>query len=66
MDCMIKKELAMIAEKHIPELDGRGDLEQHYSDSKDFFETSVWSLEEALMAAYLYGFKCGQEKHKED
>lgn len=64
MNCYTRKQLAMIAEKHIPELDGRGDLESHRSDSEDFFETSVWSLESALMAAFWYGFKCGRHIEK--
>lgn len=55
---MTKKEKQMLyklAAEHIMELEGRGDLEQHMSDSEDFFETSVWSLEAALFAAYQMG-----------
>lgn len=51
------KKLAKIAEKNIPELEGRGDLEARYSDDKDFFETSVWSLKAALIEAYELGKK---------
>lgn len=50
-----EEKLAAIAERCIPSLEGRGDLKQHYSDEEDFFETSVWSLEEALKAAYELG-----------
>lgn len=51
------KKLVKIAEESIPELEGRGDLEARYSDSADFFETSVWSLKAALIAAYELGKK---------
>lgn len=51
------KKLVKIAEKNIPELEGRGDLEARYSDDKDFFETSVWSLKAALIEAYELGKK---------
>ena len=33
------------------------DLERHYWDEEDFFETSVWSLKAALEAAYELGRK---------
>ena len=49
------KKLAVIAMQSIPELAGRGDLERHWSDEADFFETSVWSLKEALEKAYELG-----------
>ena len=49
--------LAKIAEENIPELEGRGDLESRNNDSEDFFETSVWSLKAALIAAYELGRK---------
>ncbi|MDD4291061.1 MAG: hypothetical protein PHX51_02320 [Clostridia bacterium] len=50
-----EKKLAAIAEKCIPALEGRCDLKQKFSDEQDFFETSVWSLEAALIAAYELG-----------
>lgn len=53
------KKLVKIAEESIPELQGRGDLEARNSDSEDFFETSVWSLKEALRAAFEYGKEIG-------
>ena len=53
------KKLVKIAEESIPELKGRGDLEARNSDSEDFFETSVWSLKEALRAAFEYGKEIG-------
>ncbi len=49
------KQLVEIAEREIPALEGRGDLEQHFSDEQDFFETAVWCLKEALEAAYRMG-----------
>lgn len=51
----IEKKLTKIANKHIPELADRQCLKAYYSDHEDFFETSVWSLEEALKAAYELG-----------
>lgn len=55
------KKLVKIAEESIPELEGRGDLEARYSDSADFFETSVWSLKAALIEAYELGKKEAQK-----
>lgn len=56
------KKLATIAMQSIPELAGRGDLEQHWSDDEDFFETSIWSLKEALEKAYELGMQAGAKK----
>ena len=49
------KLLAKIARENIPSLSGRQDLEAMNSDSLDFFETAVWSLADALAAAYRAG-----------
>lgn len=49
------KKLAKIASENIPELEGRKTLKSQWSDHLDFFETSVWSLEAALKAAYELG-----------
>lgn len=54
--------LAQIACKRIAALSDRGSLETMGSDSLDFFETSVWSLEKALAAAYLAGKEAGAKK----
>lgn len=51
----LEDKLTEIAEEHIPELKGRKHLKAKYSDHDDFFETSVWSLEAALKAAYELG-----------
>jgi len=51
----LEKKLTTIANKHIPELQDRTTLKTYYSDTDDFFETSVWSLEAALKAAYELG-----------
>ena len=51
------KKLAKIASDNIPELKDRKTLKAFYSDKDDFFETSVWSLEAALKAAYELGRK---------
>ena len=53
----LDKKLAKIASEHIPELKGRKTLMAFYSDDLDFFETSVWSLADALKAAYELGRK---------
>ena len=53
------KKLVKIAEENISALEGRGDLEARNTDSEDFFETSVWSLKEALRAAFEYGKEIG-------
>jgi hypothetical protein len=49
------KKLVHIAQENIPELENRPDLEARQSDELDFFETSVWSLKAALVAAYELG-----------
>jgi hypothetical protein len=51
----LEDKLAKIANKHIPELQDRKSLKAYYDDASDFFETSVWSLEAALKAAYELG-----------
>jgi hypothetical protein len=40
----LDKKLLTIAERHVPQLKGRGSLEQRFKDSEDFFETAVWVL----------------------
>lgn len=56
--------LVKIANEHIPELNNRPTLEAMNSDHLDFFETSVWSLEKALIAAYELGKKDGERHEK--
>ena len=51
----LEDKLTKIANEHIPELENRKHLKSLYSDHDDFFETSVWSLEDALKAAYELG-----------
>jgi|GEM_PF-955091 len=55
------QKLVNIARENIPELEARQDLEAHNSDSEDFFETSVWSLKDALIAAYELGKATGKK-----
>lgn len=55
---MTKKESAKIleiAKKYIYAIEVRGSLEMIQSDSDDFIETSVGSIEAALEAAYQAG-----------
>lgn len=51
----LERKLTTIANVHIPALAERRSLRAYYSDEDDFFETSVWSLENALRAAYELG-----------
>lgn len=55
------QKLINIARENIPELEARQDLEAHNNDSADFFETSVWSLKAALIAAYELGKASGKK-----
>jgi hypothetical protein len=52
--------LEKIARENIPELTERvlmNGLDTMGNDAEDFFETSVWSIKEALVEAYLLGKK---------
>lgn len=51
----IKKELYEIAERNVYGLNGRGDLEQRFSDEEDFLDISVWGLRTMLEEAYQLG-----------
>ena len=53
----LDKKFAKIASEYIPELKDRKTLMAFYSDDLDFFKTSVWSLADALKAAYELGRK---------
>ncbi|GFH40243.1 DUF6900 domain-containing protein [Lactococcus insecticola] len=64
-----KRKIYNIAKPHIYELEERGDLQAHNSDSEDFLDVAVWSLEKALVAAYEQGKLDAQkayEKEKKD
>lgn len=56
------KLLAKIARENIPSLSGRQDLEAQDLDELDFFETAVWSLADALAAAYRAGKEAAAKK----
>ena len=58
------QKLVEIAEKNIPALEGRRELETHNTDGEDFFETAVWSLKAALIEAYELGKKEGEKCSK--
>lgn len=62
MDAKTLDALVKIAAENISALEGRGDLESRNNDSEDFFETSVWSLKAALVAAYELGKNGGAKK----
>ena len=49
------KKIEEIAKQYIYAIEARGGLEARNNDDEDFFETSVWSLEAALKAAYEAG-----------
>ena len=59
-----KRKIFNIAKKHLYGLLERGDLKAHNSDREDFLDIAVWSLEEALIAAYEQGRKDGQNESK--
>lgn len=54
--------VAEIARRKLPTLGGRTSLEPMHSDELDFVEVSVWSLEDALAAAYQAGKKAAREE----
>lgn len=58
-DKTLNKELTKIAKEHIVSFKT---FDQRWSDSLDFIETSVWSLETALKAAYELGLKEGRKE----
>ena len=49
------KQIEEIAKKYIYAIEERGGLKEKGNDEDDFFETSVWSLEAALKAAFEAG-----------
>lgn len=53
------EKLVNIARENIPALEDRPDLEARDNDADDFFETAVWSLKDALIAAYELGKATG-------
>ena len=53
----MNKQLLNIAKEASCEIESRGDLERRYSDSEDFIEVAVWSIEEMLEKAYELGKK---------
>lgn len=55
----LNKELTKIVKEHFIGIDT---LEQQMSDSLDFHEVSVWSLEAALKAAFELGRKEGKNE----
>lgn len=58
------KKLVKIAQENIPALEGRENLEKQYSSEADFFETAVWCLQDALVAAYELGKAAGKKEAK--
>ena len=54
------KRLLEIAKINSHAVRGRGDLEARYSDSEDFLDISVWSLQDMLEEAYRLGLLDGK------
>lgn len=54
------KRLLEIAKRNSHAVRGRGDLEARYSDSEDFIDVSVWSLQDILEEAYRLGLSDGK------
>lgn len=56
IDKALEKKLIKIAQREIPQLEDRADLEQQMSDSLDFIDgIAVWNIKAALIAAYELG-----------
>lgn len=58
------KKLVKIAQENIPALEDRTNLEAKDNDAEDFFETAVWCLKNALVAAYELGKVTGEMESK--
>lgn len=58
------KKLVNIARENIPALEDRRNLEARDNDAEDFFETAVWCLKDALIAAYELGKATGEMESK--
>ncbi len=50
-----EKKLLQIAKQYSVSVEERGDLKVRNSDSEDFIDISVWSLEQMLQRAYALG-----------
>lgn len=61
---MTNKKIMEIVKKEIPYLADRESLERQWSDSEDFIETSVWSLEAVIKKAYEMGKADAERKTK--
>ena len=48
-------ELLRVARETILALEGRTDLERHFSDEEDFLDVAVWELKAALTAVFELG-----------
>lgn len=57
----LNKELTNIAKENII---GFSTFERRFSDSYDFIEVAVWSLERAMKEAYELGLKEGRKEGK--
>ena len=58
------KKVVQIAKERMPALQGRADLETMNSGDLDFLDVAVWTLKEALMAAYEAGKADGQKANQ--
>ena len=56
------EKLVKIAQKNIPAMEGRADLEAQHMDDLDFLDVSVWCLKDALVAAYEAGTAAGKKE----
>ena len=61
---MTNKKIMEIVKQEIPDLADRESLERQWSDSEDFIETSVWSLEAVIKKAYEMGKADAERKTK--
>jgi hypothetical protein len=58
------RKVVQIAKEKMPALQGRADLETMNSGDLDFLDVAVWTLKEALMAAYEAGKADGQKANQ--
>ena len=56
-DAAVLAKVVEIAKRYMMGVNARGDLETRHSDGEDFLDVSVWSLRDALVAAYELGRK---------
>lgn len=57
----VEKQLLEIAKRNSATIEERGSLERRYSDSEDFLDIAVWSIQQMLEEAYELGRAAAKE-----